>query len=418
MAEHDGEVVRRRSLVVAVLLLALAVRLAIVVPAINRPPNDPDNYLTLARSMANGRGFSLVGRLTAYRPPLYPILLVPVVSALGDETAGPFLLLNVLFGVATVGAIVVASRRLGWSEWRTAAAGVIVACDPVLAVQSRSIMTESLAALLVALSLMSFCKGSTFRSTFSGGAWLGLASLCRPSLLAASIFASVAAFAVGPGSRRERFLRSGVLVGATILVLLPWALRNARVFGEPVWTTTHGGYTLALANNPEYYRDVLEGGSAEVWSGPGQRKWAAGVYRRTRGMTEPQANRRLAADGWSMALEEPRTFFRASLARLGRFWGVMPSRSVYGRPLRLASAFWTIPLFAALLLGVATGASWRWPRASALACVLALTSVHALYWTDLRMRAPVVPAMALIAAGGAVPMGRSAPKRAPDGDRK
>ena len=50
-------------------------------------------------------------------------------------------------------------------------------------------------------------------------------------------------------------------------VLAPWAVRNALVLGEPVWTTTHGGYTLALANNEVYYRDVLGGSPGQVWYG-------------------------------------------------------------------------------------------------------------------------------------------------------
>ena len=35
--------------------------------------------------------------------------------------------------------------------------------------------------------------------------------------------------------------------------------------------------------------------------------------------------------------------------------------------------------------------------------VIGLTLVHALFWTDLRMRAPIVPAIALIAAGAGLP---------------
>ncbi len=34
---------------------------------------------------------------------------------------------------------------------------------------------------------------------------------------------------------------------------------RTRLFGEPVWTTTHGGHTLALANNPVYYAEVVNG---------------------------------------------------------------------------------------------------------------------------------------------------------------
>ena len=45
--------------------------------------------------------------------------------------------------------------------------------------------------------------------------------------------------------------------------------------------------------------------------------------------------------------------------------------------------------------------------------VIGLTVVHAFYWTDLRMRAPIVPALALIAAGGC---GRGGRFRALAGD--
>ena len=189
---------------------------------------------------------------------------------------------------------------------------------------------------------------------------------------------------------------------ATVATLAPWAVRNARVLGEPVWTTTHGGYTLALANNPAYYAEVLDGPAGAVWSGPNQRRWLEQITRETAGLTEPQADRLLRAAGLRMLAARPGTFARAALARLGRFWGVAPSGAVYPPALRAATALWTVPLW------VAPGrrarcrrATWRWPRVVAPTIVLALTAVHAVYWTDLRMRAPLVPAIALIAAGPA-----------------
>ena len=60
--------------------------------------------------------------------------------------------------------------------------------------------------------------------------------------------------------------------------------RNHRVFGEWVWTTTHGGYTLALANNEIYYRDVLLGPPGRVWSGQDQWLWWDSITTAT-GMT-------------------------------------------------------------------------------------------------------------------------------------
>ena len=79
-----------------------------------RPPSgrleDPDNYLRLARRLAEGRGFAWNGRPTAYRPPLYPLLLVPLVAALAD---GKPLGLGIAVLHAALGAATVAAHGLG-----------------------------------------------------------------------------------------------------------------------------------------------------------------------------------------------------------------------------------------------------------------------------------------------------------------
>ena len=94
----------------------------------------------------------------------------------------------------------------------------------------------------------------------------------------------------------------------------------------------------------------------------------------------------------------PVDFARATVARLGRFWGVAPSAAVYAGRLRWLTAAWTAPLWVALLLGLTTRGVWVWPRVAAPLTILALTAVHSVFWTDMRMRATVVPAVALVVA--------------------
>ena len=93
------------------------------------------------------------------------------------------------------------------------------------------------------------------------------------------------------------------------------------------------------------------------------------------------------------------------LARLGHFWSVAPAASVYSASVRWASIAWTIPLWLAMALGLSQRSLWHWPRIAAPLMVIGLTLVHAVFWTDLRMRAPIVPAIALIAAGAGRPGG-------------
>jgi 4-amino-4-deoxy-L-arabinose transferase-like glycosyltransferase len=386
----------------AVVLVAIAARLAVIVPVFLRVPADPDNYFEIAAYLAEGLGYQLEGRFTAYRPPLYPLLLTPLVWGLDVPWWGIFGL-HVVLGAATVDLTYRTARRWGLAENRALLAALVVALDPVLVAQARLLMTETLAALTIALALWLLAAPGTLRTAVLGGLGLGLAALCRPSILPAAGLIAGARLVVGPGSGRSRVLAAVALVAATAAPLVPWAIRNARVFGEPVWTTTHGGYTLTLANNPAYYDEVVHGPPGAVWGGPRQALWWQELNRRTFGLLEPEADRVVRRLALETIAERPGDFLRASLARLGRFWGLAPSAQVYSRPVRLAIAAWTVPLWVALVVGLLRRDAWRWPRIAAPLLLIGFTCVHAVFWTDLRMRAPLVPAIALVAAGAARP---------------
>jgi hypothetical protein len=147
----------------------------------------------------------------------------------------------------------------------------------------------------------------------------------------------------------------------------------------------------------------LHGDPGRVWSGRDQWLWWDSVNRETAGMSEPEADRTMRNKALKLAREQPADFGRATLARLGHFWGVAPVASVYPTAARWATLVWTIPLFLALGLGIFQPGLWTWPRVAAPLAILGLTVVHAFFWTDLRMRAPIVPAIALVAAGAGLP---------------
>jgi hypothetical protein len=267
-------------------------------------------------------------------------------------------------------------------------------------------MTETLAAFLVAGCLAALTVPGRLGSLL-GGLMFGLSALCRPSLLPGAVLCAAAMLVMSKGDWRQRTLSSLIFVATLIVTMLPWALRNAARFGEPIWTTTHGGHTLALANNPEYYADVVDGPADSVWKGPNQLAWFERVYQETRGLTQVQADRYLRDEALRVARERPGTFLRASIARLGRFWGIAPSAAVYPLWLRLATAAWTLPLWLVLGVGLLRRELWSWPSIVAPLLLLALTAVHSVFWTDMRMRVPVVSAIALISAGAKWRLGRA-----------
>ena len=53
---------------------------------------------------------------------------------------------------------------------------------------------------------------------------------------------------------------------AAVCGLAPWAIRNQIVVGRPIVSTTHGGYTLLLGNNPSFYDHLRTAPRGTVWS--------------------------------------------------------------------------------------------------------------------------------------------------------
>lgn len=386
---------------IGLVLAAMLLRLGLVIQA-GGCREDPDNYLPLARSLVAGEGYQIKKKPTAYRPPLYPILLAPLVSMSGDAVPWAIGGLHVLLGGATVALTGAFVRRASGKAYAPWLAMTIVAFDPVLAVQARGVMTETLAAALTAVSLWGASREGT-RGALLGGLGFGFSTLCRPSLLPGAVLVSLARVGKNESHPFRSILEFLLFWLVLASVMAPWTIRNWLVLGAPIWSTTHGGYTLALANNPFYYADVLDGPSGAVWSGENQKYWARQIYRATLTMEEPEADRAIQEGTIAFMWDHPDQVMRASLARLGRFWGVAPAGAVYPWALRMATLAWTIPFWILVALGLCGGGVRGWPLVSALLVVVGLTAVHCFYWTDLRMRAPIVPALAAIAADASIP---------------
>jgi hypothetical protein len=390
----------------AVVVAGILARLALAATVWGRPLEDPDLYLPLARSLADGHGLTFGAGPTAYRPPLYPLLLVAGIWLEGPEPRAWALGLNVVLGGLTVALAGLAAWRWNYPRRAILAAMILVAFDPVLVSQGRAVMTETLAAGLVAGTLAAIGRTAPPRWAFLAGLVGGLGALCRPSLLPGVALMGLLVAVGAPGTLRPRMGKATVMAAGVGLVLLPWGVRNWLCFGEPVVSTTHGGYTFALANNEVYYAEVLHGPANAVWSGPNQREWFKEINQRCAGPTEPASDRLYYAEGWRVARERPGDFVRASVARLGRFWAVAPAAGVYGEGVRALTFLWTVPFWGLVVWSIARGPGRGWPAGLALAAVVGLAVVHAVYWTDMRMRAPIVPALALVAAAG---LGRNRP---------
>lgn len=394
--------------------------------------SDPDGYRDLARNLLGQGVFGDDDRPSAYRPPLYPLLLVPclTVEEVGEQNLSFFAirLLHVVLGVGTVGAVLWLGERWKLGRWSLLAA-LLVACDPILINQSLVVMTETLATCLAALSLVAITRFDERPSVVRAllvGCCLGLAALCRPTFLPwAGLVVMAETWRLPTWSGKAKY--AGALLAALALTLAPWAVRNQLQFGRPIVATTHGGYTLLLGNNEDYYEFLKAAEPGKVWSSEGldeavrilQAEAEISVQQQdlvTLRALITKTSEELITDQveYESALEaiatQPRMFLYASFLRLTRLWGLLP-RQVEGagrsNALRYATAAWYLAEFILAAAGLAVlrrrlvRSPWLW----GVLLAATFTAVHTVYWTDMRMRAPLVPFVALLAAAGAAAVG-------------
>jgi hypothetical protein len=390
------------------ILAAVALRTAVMAAQWDHLSRDPDGYRLIAENLVQRGAFSLAeldgpAAPTAYRPPLYPLMLAASAWQ-GRVTAGNIALLHLLAGTLTVVLVLRLARDwdLGRAGWLAAA---LVACDPILLNQSSEVMTETLATLLVVASLLMLTglqPGASWRAGLLAGVVLGLTQLCRPTFLIWTV-ACVGYLFVRP-AQRPRWRTPLLVCAGFLLVLLPWVARNQWTLGRPILTTTHGGYTLLLANNRAFYDHLRDRPWRQVWDA---RELADQLTAPVPGgvQSEIAMDRQLYTLARQTIRDDPRMFMRSTFFRIASLWNPLPHRlsddeSNPRRLLRYGVAIWYAATFLAAAVGLARlgrrlpRPPWLW----GLLVVLALTLVHAVYWSNIRMRAPVMPVVYLLAA--------------------
>lgn len=262
--------------VVLLFSLALAIRVAIVHSFVlpdYRPVGDAAEYVTIARNVAAGNGFAILGdasglRPTARRSPLFPLLLSACFALFGAGYQVPFLLVSLAGAVTCVLCSELALRLFGAREaW---IAGLVAAVTPSMWINGTTLMTEGLYVLLLTALVWSADRmlGGDSRAWARAGLFAGLLALTRAEgiLLWGVLLGWIA---IAPSMQHRRRNLVGTFAVAA-LVVSPWLVRNLVVFRAFIPTSTVTGFVLAGANNRAIYEQLgaLGGWTAEFVHDP------------------------------------------------------------------------------------------------------------------------------------------------------
>ncbi len=241
----------------AVTGIGFALRLGWVLSAGTVQVSDAAEYVALARNLVEGGYYGLDGRSLAFRPPGLPV----AIALLAKAGLPPGLwtgILNALASAATIPAVWLLAGPVA-APGRALFASVLWAVFPSQVFTCSLALTEpiftALFAWLIVAALPLFSPAGD-RSRASGhvvralllGVLGAAAAYVRSPALSVPFALLLGAVVLSPVRRRARaVLGAGALL--TVVALLPWGLRNQRVFGEFFLLTTNGGTTLYQANN-------------------------------------------------------------------------------------------------------------------------------------------------------------------------
>ena len=241
---------RRWSPHVVLFALALAIRTAWVL-AVRRAGfafGDALNYHVAATSVAHGKGYQTLRDTPSARwPPGYTTVLAGVYRVFGvDPRWGE--LLNALLGAVTVVLLVVVVER--WIDRTTAVvAGVILAILPGPIIWTDLVVSETLYMMLFVLMFAVLAYATPrWPWLIALGVVIGLGGLVRGEALTWGLLPIVLWHK--QLSLADLAKRIGAIAGVTVLLLMPWTIRNAVVMDAFVPLATNASETLWAGHNP------------------------------------------------------------------------------------------------------------------------------------------------------------------------
>ena len=214
------------------------------------------------------------GIADATLPPLYGYVLAGVYGIFGRGywQVGLF---HTLLDVASIAMLYFIGKRLFRNEWIGWLTGVFYALYPYLVFQNLTLIdtpifiTELHAFVLISVLLRERDQRDrlTWVLAILGGMVLGLSTLTRPILLPLAAF--VGLWFLFKRSLFDSILRLLPVALVSVLVLVPWIVRNEAVYHAFVPTSIAGGANFYQGNNPDVI-PFLRAGYDVQWTGPEQ----------------------------------------------------------------------------------------------------------------------------------------------------
>ena len=213
--------------------------------------DDEYSYDQIATNFLKGGGFVTDDGYYARRAPVYPLFLATIYFIFGHSfVAARFT--QAIIGALSCIIIYLIAKELFEGNSGLIAAFITAVYYPFI-LQPAYLLTEVLFTFNLALSIFFFLRYYARKRIFllfAASIIFGIASLCRAVIFPFALFISAWLFIVYWPGKKIAIKASAIFCLAIIIMVLPWTLRNFRIYHAFIPITIESGRLLYLGNNP------------------------------------------------------------------------------------------------------------------------------------------------------------------------
>ncbi len=307
-----------KKYVLLIFFLSLILRICFILTLDNSVDVWGDWWDELGWKIASGKGYWVENpyfpngpKFYAWRSPGFPLFLALIYKIFGHSYLAAKIGLAILSSFTVVliyllGKILVDEKTGFW-------ASLIYSIYPASIFWTGYLAPVTLEILIMVCFVLFFYMGEktkNYKFFIISGIFLGFGILTR-SLFAVFLPFLFIYILI---KQKKNFLKILIpLFLSYFLVILPWGVRNYKIFHKFFISSTEGGIVSYIANNPNSFKEPTG-----YWNPPLE------FFEKFKGLNEIEINKALYKESLNFILSNPKTYLKLVFDRFLRFWRFFP----------------------------------------------------------------------------------------------
>jgi len=356
---------------------------------------DEFDYDRLAAQLVESKIYTNEdGSPTAFRAPGYPLFLGLNYLILGRHFFA-VRMVQAFIDCLTLILIFLIARRIFNHQVATIAA-LIYAIYPLFIYTASTFFPATLSIVLLALFIYLLLSASQKRSIgklMLVGIVAGLSVLTVPTFLAFIFLALAWSYFDLKNADPRRLSSIGIIILFMILTLLPWLMRNYRVYQKPFLIATNSGYNFWMGNNP--WATPTTGNSIRIPDYLSQKLLAA--------KSEVEKEKIFYEDAFQYIKKNRCKFIFLTFKKAVNLWQLYPTPTTGYKMMATLSKMMSVLSYGPILLLAIFGLiiSWGGKKKYTLLFMLLFVTFaigYAFFITKARFRLPLDPYLIILAS--------------------